>query len=97
LYEIEFSQKASQELDEAYGWYEEQLAGLGPRLLKEANKYLAVISKSPKLFQVRFSDEIHAVPLKVFPYLIVYWVDEPNTKIVVLSFFHTRRHPSSAL
>lgn len=37
LYEIEFSQKALQELDEAYEWYEEQLVGLGDRLIKEVN------------------------------------------------------------
>lgn len=68
LYEIELSKKALQELDEAYEWYEEQLAGLGSRLLKEVNKYLTTISKSPKLFQIRFPDEIRAVPLKS-PYL----------------------------
>lgn len=95
LYEIELSKKALQELDEAYEWYEEQLAGLGSRLLKEVNKYLTTISKSPKLFQIRFPDEIRAVPLKVFPYLIVYWVDETNAKVAVLSIFHAKRHPST--
>ena len=97
LYEIELSQKALQELDQAYEWYEEQLTGLGARLLKEVNKYLTTINKSPKLFQVHFPDEIRAVPLKVFPYLIVYWIDETNAKIVVLSIFHAKQHPSKIL
>lgn len=97
FYDIELSPKASLELDEAYEWYEEQLAGLGARLLKEVNKYLTTISKNPKLFQVRFPDEIRAVPLKVFPYLIVYWIDEANKKVAVLSIFHSKRHPSAIL
>lgn len=97
VYEIEFSQKALHELDEAYEWYEEQLAGLGTRLIKEVNKYLTTISKSPKLFQVHFPDEIRMVPLKVFPYLIVYWIDETNAKVAVLSIFHAKRHPSKIL
>lgn len=97
LYEIELSQKALYELDEASEWYEEQLAGLGTRLLKEVNKYLTTISKSPKLFQVYFPDEIRMVPLKVFPYLIVYWIDETNAKVAVLSIFHAKRHPSKIL
>ncbi len=54
FYEIELSPKTSLELDKAYEWYEERLAGLGSRLLKEINKYLTTISKNPKLFQVRF-------------------------------------------
>ncbi len=97
LYEIELAQKALHELDGAYEWYEEQLAGLGSRLLKEVNKYLTTISKSPKLFQAHFPDKIRAVPLKVFPYLIVYWIDETNAKIVVLSIFHAKQHPSKIL
>ncbi|TYR36327.1 type II toxin-antitoxin system RelE/ParE family toxin [Sphingobacterium phlebotomi] len=97
LYEIELSQKALYELDEAYEWYEEQLSGLGTRLLKEVNKYLTTISKSPKLFQVHFPNEIRMVPLKVFPYLIVYWIDETNAKVAVLSIFHAKRHPSKIL
>lgn len=72
FYEVELSPKASRELDKAYEWYEEQLVGLGSKLLKEVNKYLTTIGKNPKLFQVRFPDEIRAIPLKVFPYLIVY-------------------------
>jgi len=95
-YEIELSQKASTELDEAYGWYEEQLAGLGFRFITEVNKYLSKINKTPKLFQVRFADDIRAVPLKVFPYLIVYWIDETTVKVIVLSIFHAKRHPSAA-
>jgi len=66
-------------------------------LLKEVNKYLTAINKNPKLFQVRFPDEIRAVPLKVFPYLILYWIDEANAKIIVLSIFHAKRHPSAIL
>ncbi len=94
LYEVELSEKALQELDEAFVWYEEQLPGLGTRFLKEINKYLTTLSKSPRLFQVRFPDEIRAVQLKVFPYLIVYWVDEANGKVAVFSIFHAKRHPS---
>ena len=97
FYEIRFSPKATHELEEAYEWYEEQLTGLGSRLVKEVDKYLSAISKNPKLFQVRFPDEIRAVPLKIFPYLVVYWIDEMNLNVIVLAIFHTKRHPSNTL
>lgn len=96
-YDIDLSTKAKFELNEAYNWYEYRLKGLGTRFLREIDYYLLMLSSDPAIYQIRFEDEIRVAPLKVFPYLIVYWIDREKEKVIVLSIFHSNRNPNSIL
>jgi hypothetical protein len=65
--------------------------------LREIDHYLLKLSSDPDIYQIRFDGEIRVAPLKVFPYLIVYWIDSEKEKIIVLSIFHSNRNPNSIL
>src|SRR5690606_21313520 len=96
-YDIDLLTKAKFELNEAYNWYECCLEGRGTRFLREIDYYLLKLSSDPAIYQIRFEDEIRVAPLKVFPYLIVYWIDRKKEKVIVLSVFHSNRNPNSIL
>jgi plasmid stabilization system protein ParE len=95
FYDIELSQKATLELDEAFNWYNAKIEGLGIRLLREIDAHLSQIITNPNIYQIRFEEDIRVAPLKVFPYLIIYWIDQEKEKIVILSIFHVSRNPES--
>ncbi len=93
MFKVELIPIAEDEMSDAYDWYEEQSAGLGDRLYKEISHYLNLIEKKPLYFQVKYPGDVRAATLKKFPYLIIYWIDEVNSLIIVLSIFHTSRRP----
>lgn len=94
MFSVELLAEAEEELSEAYDWYEEQLHGLGGRFYNEADHHLSLLEQDPLLFPVRYQEELRALPLKKFPFLLIYWVDTTNFIVYVLSVFHTSRNPS---
>lgn len=80
-------------MSEAYDWYEERQDGLGGRFYKEINYYLTILENDPFLFPIRYIEDLRAVPVNKFPFLIVYWVYERESKVYVTSIFHTSKEP----
>lgn len=50
-YQIEFLAPASQELEEAFLWYEQKKENLGVELIEELEYYLQLISENPFYFE----------------------------------------------
>jgi len=92
VFNIELLSQAEDELSEAYDWYEEQLTGLGNKLYIEVSHLLNLIETNPYYYPVKYGD-LHSAVLNKFPYLIIYWVDEVNNKVIIISVFHTSRKP----
>lgn len=71
-------------------WYHSQLAGLDERFLKAVITCERLIHQFPKGAPVVHKD-LRQVPLKGFPYVILYgvWHDE----LVIYRVFHTSQHP----
>lgn len=93
-YQIEFLAPASQELEEAFLWYEAKKENLGLEFLEELEFYLNLISENPKYFEANKSKaNLRKVPLVRFPYIIIYWVDENLKTIFIDAVFHSKRKP----
>lgn len=43
-------------------------------------------------YQVRYKN-VRALPVKRFPYIILFTVDEANLRVDILSIFQTKQHP----
>jgi len=93
MFSIEIFQSATDDLQDAFDWYEEQVIGLGERFVREVDDYLELISKNPYQFAVQFSGKYRFALLKHFPFRIVYRIDEKNGRIYISSIFHTSRNP----
>ena len=93
IYRTIFSSKAQREIAESWNWYEDRQLGLGDRFLNEIAEHIRKIEQTPIRFPIRFkSYREESVP--VFPFLIIYRINEKKKIIRIVSIFHTSRNPT---
>jgi hypothetical protein len=92
-YKILFSDRFLLDIQESKKWYNQQQKGLGKKFYTEVKSGLKSISKSPH-FQVRY-DEVHCLPLKKYPFMIHYTIDEKNKTIFIAACIHCSLNPHS--
>jgi len=83
--------RAQKEILDAWEWYEDQQPGLGDRFKKELHKKIQYILGNPLHYPVK--KKYREALMDVFPYLIVFKIDKYKDQILILSVFHTSRHP----
>ena len=93
MYNVSITQKATIELNQSINWYNEQKKGLGKRFYNKVKEAIKTIAKNPYSFELRYK-EIRALPVEVFPFVIAYFIVEPN-KIVITAVFHSSRNPEN--
>ena len=93
-YEIIFLDPASEDLEDAFSWYESKRKDLGLELVIEIETYLELIKNNPYLFEEhKDKSNLHRVPLVRFPYLILYWIVEKEKIVYIDAVFHSKRKP----
>jgi plasmid stabilization system protein ParE len=73
--DIVFKPDAIEDVRQIKKWYRSQKKGLEKEFAKELKVYINLLKKQEFLFQERYKN-IRAIPLKRFPYLVYYFVDE---------------------
>jgi plasmid stabilization system protein ParE len=90
-YTVDLIIKARQEIFESWVWYEEQQTGLGERFEADVFRKIHLIAKNPLHYPQK--GKYHECNADVFPYLIVFRLNQRKRLITVISVFHTSRHP----
>lgn len=89
MYEVIIEEKAAQEIEEIYYWYENKLTGLGERFKNDFDKIIHTLSTHPNTYS--FITKFHRrATLKTFPYLIIYRVIKST--VIVLSVIYAGRN-----
>ena len=88
---LAFHREVREETDAAYGWYEQQRAGLGEEFLAALESCFARIQHDPEMYGTVYRD-VRAALVRRFPY-VVYYRAEPE-RIEVLAVQHGSRDPS---
>ncbi|MES1249724.1 MAG: type II toxin-antitoxin system RelE/ParE family toxin [Chitinophaga rupis] len=91
-YKIELLPRARRELLEAWDWYDDRWTGLGDRFVREVEKRLELIEKTPERYAERRKG-FRETKVKVFSYLIIYRIHKRKKVIAISSIFHTSRNP----
>jgi hypothetical protein len=91
-YSVVFLEKAISEMNDSYQWYELQQQGLGEKFLIEIEEYKNIIRKHPELYKINYK-KFREIWMKIFPFLIVYYISKTNQEIVIISVFHSSRNP----
>jgi len=86
------SKRALKELEKSFNWYEDNQADLGERFLNQFYKKLNIILSYPKRSIIRKAPYREA-RIDIFPFLIVYRVNEIKKEIFIVSVFHFSRNP----
>lgn len=90
MFDTEFKEEAQNDITSGFLWYEDKLEGLGEQFLQELDNTFEHLRKRPKAFQTTHK-EFRRVPLKRFPYVIIYTIDDKT--IVIYRVFHTGQNP----
>ncbi len=83
--------EAQNEIDKAIEWYESQQKGLGEDFLYYLGSYFNTLKNDNALFSIKREPVFRELPLKKFPYVIIY--EKLNAKIIVYSVFNTHQNP----
>jgi len=83
--------RAMQDIQQAIDFYENQQPGIGKHFEEILNQDLLMLQQNP-FFQVRY-ENVHCLPLKKYPYMIHFTVDEKEQLITVRAVLNTSRNP----
>ncbi len=89
-YNITFSEEAEEDISKAYQWYEDQREGLGMEFIEAVRDAAKNVGYNPLFFSYR-KENIRGYQIKRFPYLILYFIEVDNVRVI--SVFHMSRNP----
>lgn len=90
-YKIVIEPRALAEIQQAIDYYNWRLPGLGKKFEKSLEAHIRLISRNP-FFQVRYKD-YRVLPVKHFPYKIIYFLSESRRIAYITAVFHTSQNP----
>jgi hypothetical protein len=90
-YKFLFAEQFKSDVRESRKWYNDQQKGLGKKFYEDVKSGLEAIRKTPN-FAVRY-DRIRCLPLKKYPFMIHYQVDESNKTVLFLACIHCSLDP----
>ena len=91
IFQIYIEPEVLTDIQESIDWYEQRQTGLGDRFYEELNQFIDTLKLSP-WYQVRY-ENVRCLPLKNFPYMIHFTLNEPDNIVVIRGVFHTKQNP----
>jgi plasmid stabilization system protein ParE len=88
--ELTIVPEAQQDLEEAYGWFEDCRIGLGEDFLTCVDACVQNICRTPEL-SPKFHEDYRRALVRRFPYAVFY--EFTGGKITIYSIFHTSQNP----
>lgn len=92
VFKIVISGLAESEIEETIKFYESRRKGLGKQFLEYFKGYLKILKTNPELFSIKKPPFYRELPLKKFPFVIVYEIFQ--NEVIIYSVFHTSRNPT---
>lgn len=91
LYEVKIEDRAFDEIQDAILYYEGKQSGLGLRFKETVLSAIESLKRNP-FYQVRYST-FRCLPIKKFPYMIHFEVDENAKRVDVFAVINTYLNP----
>jgi len=91
-YQLQLSNSAIRDLNNAINWYNDQREGLGDKFKVAVNGIFRYITSSPKIFQLRYK-EVRMAKIGGYPFGIFFITEEEEKKIIVVGVIHNKRNP----
>lgn len=88
--ELIIAPEAEQDINEAYGWYENRRVGLGEDFLARVDACIQTIRRLPEA-SAKVHGEYRRRLVRRFPYAVFYEYD--GTAVTVYCVFHTSQDP----
>lgn len=92
MYKVIILPLAQKDIRESFKWYEQQKKGLGVRFNNQLRNIIYLIQQNPTSFNIKYK-EVRIAVMSVFPYLILYRIDEGNQSIIISAVLHSSQNP----
>lgn len=92
-YQVSFDDRVKQDVLDAVFYYNSKVPGLGKRFYQDVKYAYAAIRQSP-FFQVRYNG-IRCLPLRKFPYMVHYTVDEAAGMVTIKAIINCYQNPQT--
>lgn len=96
MYSYKLLPKSYKELLNAWEWYEEKQTGLGDRFREEVGRTIGYILENPYFFQKKHKNYREATT-RIFPFLLIYTIDEDKKIVIITAIFHSSRNPQKKI
>lgn len=90
---ISIDEEALIDIQQGTDWYNQQLDGLGQRFQKQVKSQILSLKRNHSSYSIRYKD-VRCMPIKKFPFMVHFSVDESQRIVEVFAVIHTRRNPS---
>src|SRR5882762_10112167 len=87
-----FNPVAAREYEEAFNWYEKNSYLAADNFIIRVQEAVTAICADPYRYRNGYKN-LRELTLKKYPYHVIYYIDEVNFTIIVVSIFHTKRNP----
>lgn len=91
VYRIDLHSGVVQDLKHAIDYYDQQQSNLGKKFLNAIDKHFFILSKNP-FYQIRY-DNVRCLPVKKFPFMIHFTIEEGNKTVKILAVLNTSLDP----
>jgi hypothetical protein len=90
-FKIVIEPRAIFDIQEAVDYYDFKQIGLGEYFFQALEDHIEVVRNNP-FFQIRYKD-YYGLPIKKFPFIIFYFIQEEEKIVYVVSVFNTSLNP----
>lgn len=90
MYEVVYTPKALNELEECIQWYGERSISAAERFIEAVKVGIDNIRREPLRHKNKYRD-FFEIKVNKFPYDIIYIIE--NERVVIISIYHQKRDP----
>ncbi|MDZ7739293.1 MAG: type II toxin-antitoxin system RelE/ParE family toxin [Bacteroidales bacterium] len=91
-FNVKIDPEALIDIQEATNWYSEQQPELGERFQSTTVKQIDSLGRDPHIYAVRYK-EIRCMIVEKFPFMVHFYINEPESSVEVLAVINTGRNP----
>lgn len=91
-YSYLFDPHAAEEYEEAFNWYEKKSYLAADNFIIRIQEAITAICADPYRYRNGYKN-LRELPLKKYPYHVIYYINDALSTIVIVSIFHAKRNP----
>lgn len=92
MWQAEIISQAKADIQKTVLRYNERQVGLGKMFLENVRMDVALIQLNPSAFQRRYK-EVRTKVMRRFPFLIHYFINDKQHKLIIVAVFHMKLNP----
>ena len=92
MWQAEIIPQAKADIQKTVLWYNERQVGLEKMFLENIRSDVTLIQLNPSAFPRRYK-EVRTKVMRRFPFLIHYFIDAKQHKLIIVAVFHMKLNP----